>query len=264
MVNQPWRRCAQVLAFSALCSHAIASRTEDGGRDYFNEPTEDPNTFYPDLHPCPRSCDDKSPKEWDVFTSYDRLKLCAQPMLFDMSLYNDIDDNDTPTMLRICTTGNAHTRINALFSDKEPPTLQEMPINPPKMFSRRVPERPCLAGSQTNLNLDLTRSGSAEGNLDYVSTVLGQFSDHFDDKSNCHNQILFGFSNGTVAGLYVGASFGKATVKSLVSSLLKSAMTDGHSSTMVGQVCGSGRNARHVLGLAVSTTGNLGAVQKMV
>ncbi|KYK56202.1 hypothetical protein DCS_08170 [Drechmeria coniospora] len=231
------------LAVAALCSQHASAQVVD--EDFTQEePTEDPDTFYSDLHPCPRTCDGKAPQDWDVFSSFDRVKLCDQPMLFDTAIYNAVDDYDTPIKLRICTKGDPKSHGNALVRKREPGTEK------------------CMAGGRSTVKLELSRGGSDRGtsHSDTIAALLGHFSDYFEDQANCHDQILFGYANSTVVGLYAGEAFGKATVKSVVTGILNSISTQGHSSTMTAQICGNGRNSHHTLGVAISTDGDLAAV----
>jgi chitinase len=74
---------------------------------------------------------------------------------------------------------------------------------------------------------------------------------------------MFGYHQGVVAGIYLGPSFGKATVSSVMDRLLEQ-VHSGSATTVTAQLCGEGRNAHHVSGMVVNTAGNITAVQNVV
>ncbi|KAK3939523.1 hypothetical protein QBC46DRAFT_459640 [Diplogelasinospora grovesii] len=147
------------------------------------------------------------------------------PLLFDFALYNPL-----------------HSTINALKRD---------------------------AAQETSSTLELLQSGAdlGESKDSAVSTALQKLSSHFHDGNDgnapCAETVMFGYHQGVVAGIYLGPSFGKATVSSVMDRLLEQ-VHSGSATTVTAQLCGEGRNAHHVFGMVVNTAGNITAVQNIV
>ncbi len=228
------------------------------------------NNYYTDLHPCPVSCTDLVPSNWTVYNSFRRLERCAEPILFDFSIYNPVADLTSPTKLRVCTAGNADSKVNPLFSN-DTATLSLSKRNDTTKASGCGAS---VAARETSKTLDLgvvagtaldEQTQKAESNdlvkaLETLQTYFGA------GQTLCDETAMFSYSHGLVAGVYLGPSFGRATVSSLVNRLIahvkSSPTTPG--STLTVQLCEKGRNANHVLGLVVSTGGNITAAQNAV
>ncbi|KAH8894676.1 glycoside hydrolase, partial [Thozetella sp. PMI_491] len=75
---------------------------------------------------------------------------------------------------------------------------------------------------------------------------------------------MFAYFNNTVAGIYVGKSFGRSTISNAIEGLKSKIGAEGASESLMAQLCGDGRNGDHVFGIAVDTTGNLASVQQSV
>ncbi|RDW76305.1 Peptidoglycan-binding Lysin subgroup [Aspergillus mulundensis] len=222
-------------------------------------PIDSPGTFYSDLHPCPASCAGSKPANWTVYSSADRLALCAEPVLFDLAIYNPVDTPNARVKLRACTpgaSGNANSTVNALFQQaSSAPTKRAEDAAAsclPTAEERRIPVEFGTAGA---IRTDRETTGA-------VSAALDELQRYLSHKRHCGESIVFAHVNGTVAGAYVGPSFGQATIASIVSRLTDHVKDEGSSDTMAAQVCGKGRNAHHVLGVAVDTTSNVAAVQR--
>lgn len=224
--------------------------------DFETTPTESPNTYYADLHPCPAACNNSPPSNWTLYSEVDRLTYCNEPLLFDTALYNPLDDPNTLVKLRACTTaaGNPDTEVNALVIEADSGTSSQS--------KRQEKSEQCVSGRESKANVHITRQGSGQGKLDDAISTLTQLDQFFAQKSNCNEKLLFAYSNGTVSGLIVGTSFSKATVKSSIAGFIADVKANGLASQVSLQLCGPGRNANHILGIAIDTTGDLAAVQK--
>lgn len=219
-------------------------------------PIDSPGTYYSQTHPCPAACLDNKPENWTVYSSVDRLALCGQPMLFDLAIHNPVDAPGSTVKIRACTAGeaeNANTTVNAVFAAINP-------ANDNTNFKRSEAE--CLTTtSETNFSLEFAQRGSGSATGDGIAASLEHLQRYFDSEANCDASIMFGYSNGTIAGVYSGSSFGKRSVSAVIKRFMDQVETDGSADTMVAQLCGDDRNAHHVLGVAVDTTGDLAAVQ---
>ncbi|KAL4860673.1 hypothetical protein BDV12DRAFT_91872 [Aspergillus spectabilis] len=85
-----------------------------------------------------------------------------------------------------------------------------------------------------------------------------------EDESNCDIRLLLSYSNKTIAGIYLGPSFGRDTASFVLKRLVEHIQAKGVAETTLVQLCGDGRNANHVLGVAVSTAGNIAVVQELL
>ncbi|KAH7024909.1 uncharacterized protein B0I36DRAFT_387329 [Microdochium trichocladiopsis] len=273
-------RCLSV----AAALWAALPVAQEAAIDVYTEPA-DPNTYYSDRHACPRACDSRPAEEWDVFSSFQRIKFCDQPQLFQVGLYSTIADETTITRIRACTTGDATSQVNALFEpiftdpqelaehhDEILSVLSSLPdidggdddASAPVLGERQADGEDsdgaasCATGTPAKATFSVARggAGSASGAL----AILDGFKTYFKQSTNCRRVALFGYANGTVAGAYVGDAFGKS---STVSSLVDKLGADASEHTSV-QLCGQGRNADHVLGVVIDGTGDLSAVQKTV
>ncbi|KAH7310815.1 hypothetical protein B0I35DRAFT_358159 [Stachybotrys elegans] len=99
---------------------------------------------------------------------------------------------------------------------------------------------------------------------DSTLVLLKALSKYLQQASRCTSQQLFGYANGTIAGVYAGASLGSRSVVSLLDRLREAVNAEGTSSSLVSQVCSNDSNSNDVIGVAVDTNGDLAAVQKAV
>jgi hypothetical protein len=64
-----------------------------------------PYTFYSALGPCPAPCFG-NPENWTVYSAFERLSVCNQPLLLDSNIYNSIVNPASTLKLRVCTAGD--------------------------------------------------------------------------------------------------------------------------------------------------------------
>ncbi|KAK3360576.1 killer toxin alpha/beta [Lasiosphaeria hispida] len=222
------------------------------------------SNYYTELHPCPQDCGGASPSHWTVYSSYSRLQRCNETLLFDFSLYNTISDSSTPSKLRVCTAGDADPAATAprvlegaIASTNKHNTKQSMPACDTVTNPKEGPA-----------TLEFTRSGTHLGlhTISAVTTALGKLQAWLDNgHDSCRTErTMYVHHQGAVAGIRLGSSFGSATISSVFQRMLEQLSASSISTTMTVQLCGNGRNADHVLGLAVSANGNITALQSIV
>ncbi|RKK25564.1 hypothetical protein BFJ66_g10591 [Fusarium oxysporum f. sp. cepae] len=56
---------------------------------------------------CPIPCEGTIPGDWTVYHSVDSLFHCQEPMMFDFSVMNPLDDPETIVQIRACTATKA-------------------------------------------------------------------------------------------------------------------------------------------------------------
>ncbi|KAJ3486994.1 hypothetical protein NLG97_g6507 [Lecanicillium saksenae] len=242
-----------------------------GNKNLLKEPTEDPDIFYSDLHPCPRACDGKHSDEWDLFTSVARIQYCTEPMLIDMPLYNPLHVTETVTAIRACTQGDSKSRINAAFHSVSPPpknttssTQGASPTNVPRLKRLRRLSEKCVVGNDTPATLQLSMFGSSEDqdrHLGAAAALLGHLSEYFRDDATCHTKSLFALHNGTATGVYAGKSINKASVQTVVEAVAPH-LAKERVANATAQVCDSTSSPSDVIGVAVFQNGDLAAIQK--
>ncbi|KAH8901623.1 hypothetical protein GQ53DRAFT_851577 [Thozetella sp. PMI_491] len=265
------RRAISAIALACLALPIQAARDVNGGLIHAtggDTPVDVPETYYTQLHPCPRSCTEKkTPREWELYSSVERLQHCDQPMLVDFAVFNPLDDPKTGVMLKACTLGNnANTTVNALFKPaKAPATIST------KFRRRNEPSSECLKfGNETKADFELQRSGDTVASAgDSLLAILQGAEQAVQDAAFCGRSMLFGYSNGTAMGLYLSNSVGKATVASAIDGLIHEIKENGGSAAMTAQLCQgiNGRdNNQGVVGVSIHAEGakSLAAVQKDV
>jgi hypothetical protein len=219
-------------------------------------PVDTPGSYYSELHPCPAACLDNKPNNWTVYSSVDRLNICSQSMLFEVGIHKPVDKGNG-IRLHACTVGdsrNANTTVNALFEA----------FSETKNLTKRANPKCAAATAATKVALTYGQQGTSDAPGDDAVIALENLQYYLEDDSNCDSSILFSYSNGTAAGIYMGSSFDKRTVKPLVSQLVDHIKMSNPAGYMTVQLCGDERNSNHVLGLAVDTTGNIASVQSAI
>lgn len=234
-------------------------------------------SYYTELHPCPAACEGPS-SNWTIYSSYDRFRRCDEPVLLSFSLVNPVDDDNTPTKISTCTLGNADTTVNSLFNGTSagvdtPPSEVKVASSRSKDKRQEGSGGDCessafrKAAAESKLSLELAEGGADPHLGDKrdraAQVVLQQLQVHFADGGPCEESVMFAYYRGVAAGVYIGPSFGRASVAAVSRPLLERIQA-GPQATFAAQLCGEHRNAHHVLGLVVDTSGNITAVQQAV
>ncbi|KAK3897305.1 hypothetical protein C8A05DRAFT_39151, partial [Staphylotrichum tortipilum] len=272
------------MRFSATCAWLLVLRAAAQDVDVADivlEGVDDGTNYYQQLHPCPLVCDGSPSSEWIMYSSWDRFAVCNEPVLLSFALSNPVLDPDTPTKITTCTAGNANSKVNALFNatdaaalgDTSSPDASSTSSRPVRV--KRQPPSTCEAASarasatESKVSLQLSLRGTDPDaglkRTEAASTALATLHEHFGSgDSPCEENVMFAYHQGVVAGVYIGASFGRATVAS-VAKVLLGQIQSTTATTVAAQLCGApDRNARHTFGLVVDVSGNVTAVQEAV
>jgi hypothetical protein len=244
-------------AHLARCAVDInGNQVTDPLHDDDPSPISDPRTYIPDQHDCPLACSDYSnTHSWTPYISVDRLQRCQEPMLLQLSISNLLDDPETTVLIRSCTLGGQQAEASSNVTTFENPKKDET------LLQSSLDTAPaCFAnGAETTRDLSFSATGSAKSNSTEVIKVLDGLQKFFETKDNCDENVVFAYYGKTVAGIYVGSGYGKATVSSLLNAV-KSSGTD--LSSTVAQTCGNSTLLSGALGLFVDAGGDLVAAQK--
>jgi hypothetical protein len=251
---------AAVVAFGAhlaLCAVDInGNRVTEPLESDDPSPISDIRTYYPDQHDCPLACSDyANMHSWTPYISVERLQRCKEPMLLRFSVSKPLDDPKTTVLIRSCTlegqqSGN-QTNIQPVGNPKKDENLVESSLDTaPACFAD---------GTETTRDLGIFAEGSAKVNSTEVVKVLEGLHKFFEAKDNCDENVVFAYYKNTVASIYVGNGYGKATASSLMDAVKSSGV--GSAST-VAQICGSEALPGGALGLFIDGNGGLMAAQR--
>lgn len=245
------RRAAICLStLSGLLSPAHAAQDVDGSHvavlDNDTAPIDVPSTFYTSLHACPAACNPKADiPPWTIYTSVERLDVCNATMLLDFNVHNPIDDPDTVTKISACTMGAAPVR---------------------RRVDARGPACPSSANAaQSQVTMQLGREGNAANSSKAAALqdAFGRLETFLGNGATCDQTIFFAYAQGVAVGVYAGPAFDKSTLTTTFKAI-EDRVTQSLPASAVFQLCGDGRNANHVLGVALDTSGQLDYVQKAV
>ncbi|KAL3486230.1 hypothetical protein BJX62DRAFT_246961 [Aspergillus germanicus] len=225
-------------------------------------PIDTPGTYYADLHPCPAACGDSKPDNWTVYSAVDRLAYCPETILFDLAINTPVDAPDAFVKMRACTAGepeNANTTANALYL-----AVTEQGTGGSVKARRDLGDCVSKSADEVKLSLQFGQKGASVSQIDTTIAALKHLQQFMENGSNCDTPVLLAYSNGTIAGMYLGPGFGRDTATSVLERLQKQVRENRVAETTLVQLCGVNRNAHHVLGVAVDTTGNVAAVQRLL
>ncbi|KAK3940475.1 killer toxin alpha/beta [Diplogelasinospora grovesii] len=226
------------------------------------------DAFLSALRPCPATCAG-SPENWTVYTALNRLDVCNQPVLLDFAIYNPLDDPTTTVKLRTCTIGNANDTQNALLANSTTATGSAKRAEPVLSLFPRDNSSLCIAKSETKtITLDLAvSSGTGRAAAKNLHNALDTARTYLTDSSNCDTEFIVGWDRHAAVAVYSGAAIdNSATAAAVVERLMAEAGTGDEPApgSMLVQLCGGGRNADYVMGIAVDTTGDWAGVQRAV
>ena len=144
-------------------------------------------------------------------------------------------------------------------------------IENPKMaryvFESSLDSSPACAVvvTESHGTLELVASSGGREYNGGVGSLLKGMQQFFEAVyiDNCDEMFFFAYHKQTVAGIFIGASLGKRTIKSALKVSDEGLQTTRHISTRtVAQLCGGGRIPDRVFSVSIDATGNLAAVQK--
>ncbi|KAK8078959.1 class V chitinase [Apiospora phragmitis] len=202
--------------------------------------------FFSELSPCPASCGSAFPRDWTVYPSVSRLAFCSEPILFDLNLYNPVNDSSSGSNVRACTVGSG-------------------PVNT-KSTRRETSDggddvHVCSSSvAPTTTALKFGRRGPTADAKDATS-ALNHVQEYLDSSTDCTKRIMLGASNGTIVGVYAGHALSKTAAQAVIQKLQSQAQLGASANMMAVQLCDGSRDRHHVLGAALSLDGDIAAVQ---
>lgn len=203
---------------------------------------------------CPEACSrtgmDRS--SWSMYNSMDRLRMaCNKPMLLDFALFNQLDARKSDVAIYACTA-DMKPSANA------GPSTKSAAMCIPKEAKQ----------TETKANVQLVRLGrSSSTHAAAVSSALDQlraFAQLSESDSGCNETIQYAYSGKVAVGMYAGSGLvGQGVLGSVLEKLSAQVTRDGNvPETLLAQMCGDDVSARHTIGIAATTLGDLGSVQR--
>lgn len=210
---------------------------------------EEANKRTPDylLEACPPACTDfDSKREWFVYSDAARLALCEETMLLEFAVAHDLESKNDKTAIRAC-------KANYGAAKKVDQSLETASI--------------CTTPNHLQINVPIKIS--AKGSAGRVTTGVLAAAKQIDSYVSsqpifCNNNIFsFGYSGGSVVGLYSGKEVHQQGVTAqLLGKFQEYVQKGGVPESVVVQLCNvGGRGADYAIGIAASLSGDLSFVQ---
>lgn len=155
------------------------------------------------LKPCPVRCQDApDPSLWTLYNSVERLTVCKEPTLFEVSLSAPLESISEITAVRACTAGEGKGAFRtALLDSEEQPDLG-------RVAKRDNYATECAASpSGKSARLQVVRLGARDDSQVALSETLDLLDEALAWSSNtndCQSNLLLGHLNGTFMGYVSG------------------------------------------------------------
>ncbi|KAL2837360.1 glycoside hydrolase superfamily [Aspergillus pseudoustus] len=203
------------------------------------------NTQRSKIDSCPGACSSSpSPLDWSAYHALDHLSACTKPILLDLSLYNPLNATDKDWTILACQPDDNHASDH-LERRLDSPAEYEAVQLPLHLVSWGVSARPTQDTESIQTLLEKIRPWLGRSAPEDQFHILGQFGD-------------------AVAGLYIGPRYERSgATDTLVNAALEEIVGSSSSRALtVLQHCGS--RGEQTIGLAVSTTGDVHAIQEVL
>ncbi|KAL4945179.1 hypothetical protein BDV06DRAFT_219568 [Aspergillus oleicola] len=240
-------------ALSALLAVAAPALTLSTALEDRAAALNAPDAFQSALQPCPAPCASRSPQDWTVYPSFDRLSYCHEPMLFDFAIHTPVNDSSKTLRFRACTAGDetvwdASSNARAV-SDSRDAVYDSSRVRQSKVTMHITQQ----AASQR------TAHSSSESTSKAARTAVTRIQDYLSAAPDCTKNIMLGYYEGMIVGVYAGQAFGRDTAPAGVEEVLS--RLDGAQPNTLLQLCGNDRDADHVLGVISMPAENLATLQ---
>lgn len=172
---------------------------------------------------CPDACSvlGSDPAGWTQYHSLDVLAICNQTVLFDMNLYNPVDDPQRHITIRACTAA-VDRRVKATATGRAD------------------------ALSWGNLDSDSDSDIGSDSDTSILTTQLAAYV-----QNNPWVSSLLASGDGAVAGIYIGPGIEVSSAVDVVR------QSKPHAQTV--QYCGTDNS--QFFGIVLDTQGNISSVQ---
>ncbi|KKA17641.1 hypothetical protein T310_8420, partial [Rasamsonia emersonii CBS 393.64] len=202
------------------------------------------SAFSSTLSRCPLPCSVSGPEpsNWTYYHDINALQDCNEPTLFDLNIYNPVQNQNAHVALRAC--------VAAPSSDTT---------------VRRATSTCGHKTSQTQADIQLIWWGKTDAG---VSTQVASAAEQLrsalqQDEANCEesSSILFAQSGNAVVGMYVGSEIEKLSAADIIQKFIDYGNArSGLPDRLAAQLCGN--IGSQIFGVFADTTGNVSAVQE--
>ncbi|EHK17714.1 glycoside hydrolase family 18 protein [Trichoderma virens Gv29-8] len=205
------------------------------------------------LNPCPADCYG-SPENWHVYSSFDRLQICEQPLLLDFAIHTPLEDPNTTVKLRMCTLNDGLSQSN------------DFPFDGTEQFDPDSISYP-VDGSLVSFDL-FTSNEKGTATTNDLRNTIDLLQRQLTDSVYRNTDFLIAYSKGAVVAVYSGAAIDKTKTLPSVLHLFQEHLNTTASTklpmNMRLQLCEEDRNGDHIIGVAINIAGNIPTVQETV
>lgn len=197
---------------------------------------------------CPVQCDPtfSSPAAWTYFYKLNELDSCDDVVLFQMNIYNDVDDLATHIYFRACTAATAKQSPRRL-------RRQDLSFND----TSEVPAALELVQSGARTASDASAQ-AAEAAVTALQSYLQQSRDR--------TLTAFARSSNVVAGLFAGSQIDSVSAASAIAQYRSRISSSDLPQQFIAQACRSSTSNETIspqfFGIVVNGDGNVGSTQR--
>ena len=200
---------------------------------------------------CPATCSDIGlvSRNWDVYSSVDRLSWCNHTMLVSFNINNDLNNPDTRVHLAACTSGEDTSLISIALVESSNSTV------PSRHSNSTVPSNSksisgLLQNSTAVVQVQTLTSGTSGGSLISSLSLAASAlqAQVVSGESITRATISFAYSNGALVAVYSGKNMESTSTKYLIQQLWE-ALQSSIADTIIIQVCDDSRNAGYTMGV---------------
>ncbi|KAL6834323.1 glycoside hydrolase family 18 protein [Trichoderma sp. SZMC 28015] len=244
----PWKRPWAIACLLAWVTALVVARTPERiSSDIYDE-----TAFQSQFNSCPIPCSGKTPENWSVYSSFERLSQCDRPMLFDLAIHTPINDRTKSVLIRVCTAvvSNGRPLHGSEAVKKEFDTCRHSFVQTkvPLQFSQNVGKSMTISSEHLVKLLDQMKDYS--GN---TAAANGCIKD---------NDIMLSYFNGLVVGIYAGKSLASDTISSMIDHLSNQhRQLTNATVSMLAQICGQENDMDHTAGVAIALETDIGYIQ---
>ncbi|KAJ5720849.1 uncharacterized protein N7483_008783 [Penicillium malachiteum] len=190
---------------------------------------------------CPDTCSSYDPSSWFVYSSMSRVARCNETVLLDFNIYNDLNNTQSHSTIHTCVVDG----------------LSNLSGGSQGLSATEIVKSNITYVIGTWDSTTTSPSDSSDNGSSYLLEDLANYM-----TANIQKSLIFGYSNSTAAGIYVGPNLQSSNNVEQALRLLSSAVQSDRYGAVVIQYCGADSN--RTLGIALDLNGDMTAVQKYV
>ncbi|UKZ76900.1 hypothetical protein TrVFT333_004615 [Trichoderma virens FT-333] len=244
----PWISLWTITWLLAWTITAVAASTPE----HVSSDDYDATAFQSQFNRCPVPCLDESPEDWSVYSSFERLSQCDRPMLFDLAIHTPINDKKKSVLIRACTTSTSNKKSH----HKSDAAKRELDACRDSFVQTKVQ-------LHVSRDVDKLTTKPREG-LIILFNKMKDYAQSIVATTGCSKEsdVMLGYFDGSVVGIYAGRSLASATVPPMIDHLFDQYKYPGYAtSSMLTQICGHESDMDHTAGVAVSLEADIDYVQ---